>query len=92
MSQVCEAHKSRRVRGIIASFCAGKIDMAECRRRIGRDSEAWIEKTTGLSEAELESEMEAANMAVDGVPLWEFMTQREGRGSAQYVDEDDLPF
>ncbi len=92
MSQVGETRKSRRVRGIIASFCAGKIDMAECRRRIGRDSEAWIEKTTGLSGAELESEMEIANMAVDGVPLWEFMTQEEDDGSASDVDEDELPF
>ncbi|SEH35164.1 hypothetical protein SAMN05216583_1305 [Selenomonas sp. KH1T6] len=65
--------------------------MAECRRRIERDSEAWIEKTTGLSGAELESEIELANMAVYGVLLGEFVT-KEGSGSAQDVDEDELPF
>lgn len=92
MSQVGVARKSRRVRSIIAAFCAGKIDMAECRRRIGRGSEAWIEKITGLFGAELESEMEIANMAVDGVPLWEFVTQGEDDGSASDVDEDELPF
>ena len=92
MAHKSEVDKSRKARAAIATYCYGRIDLEQCRRWIGRDSEAWIEKITGLSGAELEAEVEALNMMVDGVALREFEVQEEDDGAISYVNEDDIPF